>query len=138
MKKCMVKSLSMAAIIVGLTSSHSAWAHHSFAAYDMETCETLEGTVRNYQWTFPHTWIWLFVANDEGGEDIWGFQGEPPSNLGQDGWTRSSLTKGEKIKITFKPIADGRHGGAFSMVEKEDGTLLKGPVGHEDPCIPKE
>jgi len=138
MKNLLIKSLALVTTLFGFTVSQSALAHHSFASYDMETCKTLEGSVRNFQWTFPHTWIWLFVTNEKGEQDIWGFQGEPPSNLGQDGWTKTSLTKGDVIKITFKPLSDGRNGGAFSMVEKADGTRLVGPVGHEDPCVPKE
>ena len=113
-------------------------AHHSFTMFDIGKCETIEGTVRNYQWTFPHTWIWLFVPNSEGTQDIWGFEGEPPSNLAQDGWTSTSLKKGEKVKLTYSPLKDGRQGGAFSIVEFADGTKLLGPRGHADICVQEQ
>ena len=42
-----------------------AIAHHSFAMFDGEKTKLLEGTVKEFQWTNPHSWILLTVDNAE-------------------------------------------------------------------------
>src|SRR3954471_7043349 len=42
-----------------------ALAHHSFAMFDASKMVTLEGTVNEFQWTNPHAWILLMVADGE-------------------------------------------------------------------------
>lgn len=111
-----------------------AQAHHSWAAFDLTTCKVVEGTVRTFEWNFPHTWLWVYVPNKKGGEDVWGFEGEPPSNLGEHGWTRASLKKGDKVKVKFSPLKDGRNGGGFSRIVLADGKVLLGPRGGKDIC----
>lgn len=46
-----------------------AFAHHSFAMFDSSQNKTLEGTVKEFQWTNPHAWIMLTVAKDGESED---------------------------------------------------------------------
>ena len=52
-------------------------AHHSFAAFDMANQKTITGAVKQVDWTNPHIWIWLDVANDKGGTDTYAFEGMP-------------------------------------------------------------
>lgn len=122
--------LSLCGVTAGL-SGDIASAHHSFANFDNTKCVTLAGTVRNYEWTFPHSWIWITVQNNKGGTDIWGFEGEPPSNLSQRGWSKTSLKKGDKITVKFSPLRSGQMGGAFSSVTLPDGKVL---AGARDAC----
>ncbi len=42
-------------------------AHHSFATYDQTKTQTLKGTVKAFQWTNPHTVIWIMVQPEGGG-----------------------------------------------------------------------
>ena len=54
------KALILASIIVGV-STISGQAHHAFARFDPDREVTLEGTVKEFQWTSPHAWIMLTV-----------------------------------------------------------------------------
>ena len=38
-------------------------AHHSYAMFDMSKTVTLQGTIRDFQWTNPHSWIWIDVPD---------------------------------------------------------------------------
>ena len=40
-----------------------AAAHHSFAAFDMANQKTITGAITQVDWTNPHIWIWIDVAN---------------------------------------------------------------------------
>jgi hypothetical protein len=115
----------------------AAIAHHSFAMFDSNKCRYLTGTVRKFSWNYPHSWLWVDVPNKTGGVDAWGFEGEPPSNLAQDGWTRTSVVKGDKILVGYNPLRDGRNGGSFSAVKRSDGKVLTGALGKREVCTPK-
>jgi hypothetical protein len=100
-----------------------AAAHHSFAAFDMSNQKTVTGAVRQVDWTNPHIWIWIDVDNDKGGSDTYAFEGMSPNFLARRGWTRSTLHKGDKITVSYRPMRDGKNGGMFVS-----GTMASGKV----------
>ncbi|HLH43383.1 MAG TPA: DUF6152 family protein [Bryobacteraceae bacterium] len=125
----MTSSLPKFAIAAGLSLSLSALAlaHHSFAAFDVTTQKEITGTVKKFDYTNPHTWVWLDVPNDHGGVDTWGFEGMSPNYLGRRGWTRTTLKPGDKLTVTFRPMKDGQKGGMWVSGKRPNGeTLLMG------------
>ena len=49
-----------AACAVALSAAPlGAQAHHSYSMFDRAKTVTLTGTVKQYQWTNPHSWIQL-------------------------------------------------------------------------------
>ena len=124
--------------LLALTAASTSNAHHSFAMFDNTKCFNISGTVRTMQWNFPHSWIWLNVPDGKGGVVAWGFEGEPPSNLSQEGWKKTSLKKGDKVTVRYSPLRDGRNGGAFSGVTLADGSVLASVRGRNDICAPKK
>jgi len=112
----------LVSLLAGATSL--AVAHHSFAAFDITTEKTVTGTVKRFNYTNPHTWIWLDVANDQGGVDTWGFEGMSPNYLARRGWTRNTLKPGDKLTITFRPLRDGENGGMFLSAKRPSGEVL--------------
>lgn len=120
--------------LLALTGSSSALAHHSFAMFDATQCKVIAGTVRNFQWTFPHSWIWLNVPEKAGAPSVWGFEGEPPSDLSRQGWKKATLQKGDQVTLHYNPLRDKRMGGAFSSALLPDGTLLMAIRGKGDAC----
>jgi hypothetical protein len=101
-----------------------ALAHHSFAAFDVTTEKTISGTVKKFDYTNPHTWVWIDVPNDQGGVDTWGFEGMSPNYLGRRGWTRTTLKPGDKITVTFRPMKDGEKGGMWVSGKRPGGAVL--------------
>lgn len=120
-------SAKAAVMIIALMAGGSAFAHHSQAMFDMSKCLTVEGTVRNFQYQFPHSWLWVIVPNKQGGQDIWGFESASPSQMieVEPRWKKDVFKKGDKIKVKFSPIRDGRTGGAMALVTLPDGTNLR-------------
>jgi hypothetical protein len=99
-------------------------AHHSFAPFDMANQKTITGTVKQVEWTNPHTWIWLDVPNEQGAVEPWGFEGMSPNYLARRGWTRTTLKTGDKITVTYRPMRDGSKGGMFVSTKLGDGRML--------------
>jgi Family of unknown function (DUF6152) len=81
-------------------ASLPAFAHHSFAAeFDVKQPITLKGTVTKVEWTNPHVWIYIDVANESGTVEHWQCENGAPNALARMGWTRHSLNAGDKITV---------------------------------------
>ncbi|MEO6080755.1 MAG: DUF6152 family protein [Steroidobacteraceae bacterium] len=107
-----------------MVASGSAVAHHSFAMFDMSSQKTVAGTVKKVQWTNPHIWIWIDVANGKGGTEVYGFEGMSPNFLERRGWKRTTLKPGDAITVLYRPLRDGTNGGMFLSTKLPDGTAL--------------
>jgi hypothetical protein len=121
-------ALGLAGIAVAM-SAIPAFAHHSFAMFDAEKKVTLEGTVKEFQWTNPHSWILLTVSNAEGKPEQWAIEMGGPGGLARQGWVPKTLTPGMKVKTIIHPLRDGTAGGQFMAVTLPDGTELGNPNG---------
>ena len=111
-----------AAILNALAAPASA--HHSFAMFDRTNERRVEGVVRAFQWTNPHSWIQLLVTDDKGQAVEWSLEGGSPNILGRNGWKRTSLVPGDKVWVLIYPLKDGGPGGSFLEVHKPDGEVL--------------
>jgi len=110
-----------------------ALAHHSAAMFDMEKEVTLKGTVKDFQYTNPHSWL-IVVARGADGKDVeWSFESEGPSSLLRAGIKKSSVQVGDKISMTTHPMKDGRPAGQWLVLTKADGTMLA-PRGAPKPA----
>lgn len=115
----------MKTLIAALLLSVSlVYAHHSFSMFDMTKTVVLEATVKEFQWTNPHTFAWLDVPNKAGGVDTWGIEGMSPNFLGRRGWTKKTLKPGDKVTVTIYPLKDGQKGGTFLRCKLADGTEM--------------
>src|SRR3569833_1966281 len=103
----MVCAIALAAAATG------AQAHHSYAMFDRAKTVTLNGTIRQFQWTNPHSWIQLMVPNDAGGTDEWSIEMGSPFELLRVGWVSNTVKAGDKVSIQIHPVKDGSKGGGF-------------------------
>ena len=123
--KIHVKQALIAAAGVLSAVSGVATAHHSYAMFDMRSNVTLTGTVRDFQWTNPHSWLWIEVPNSAGGSDQWGIEGMSPNFLARRGWSKRTLKPGDKVSVLIHPVKEGQHGGSFLSVTLPDGTVMR-------------
>ena len=106
-------SLALAAIPVS--------AHHSGTMFDKDQEVTFEGVVKEFQYTNPHSWLIVYVNNEDGTVTTWGFEAEGPSRIRQSGIRRSDFPPGTKITITGHPMKDGRPAAAWIRAVRGDG-----------------
>jgi len=109
--------------VATLAVSVPAIAHHSFAMFDQKKVMTLNGTVREFQWTNPHSWIELDVPQRAGAQR-WSIELNSPNNLKRQGWKRDSLKPGDKVTVRIAPLRSGEHGGLFLDAKLPNGTVL--------------
>ena len=114
---------ALAAIVALAIAGAPAFAHHSTAAFDMQKTVEITGTVKDFQWTNPHTWTNVTVeAGKTAG--IYGLEGMSPNYLSRNGWTKHTLKAGDKISFEVHPLKDGRKGGFMVSAKLADGTVI--------------
>jgi hypothetical protein len=102
----------------------NAAAHHTHAHYETESV-VIEGTVTEFDWRAPHSWVTMTVVNAETGqEEEWLLESRAPGSLMQNGWTQQSLKPGDRVSVTMRPLKSGGTGGLLRSVEFPDGTVL--------------
>jgi hypothetical protein len=123
LKQAVLAAVVFAALTV---TAGIASAHHGYAVFDSSHQSTIAGTVKEFVWMNPHTWLWLDVPNTKGGVDAFGFEGMSPNFLGRRGWTRNTLKPGDQITVTFFPFKNpASKGGAFLGAKRPNGEELK-------------
>jgi len=107
------KAVSLTAV-VATTFTASALAHHSFAMFDAQKTVTLQGTVKEFEWVNPHSWL-RFMVNDEktGKPVLWAIELSSPGRLVTMGMRADSVKAGDEVSVTFHPMKDGTRGRQF-------------------------
>jgi hypothetical protein len=112
--RTLVGMAGVAAISLGAAP---AFAHHSFAMFDSTKNVTLDGTIKDFQWTNPHSWVQIVVKDPATGKDVeWSIEGGSPNGLARSGWKRTSLKPGDKAQVVIHPLKDGTAGGSLVTV----------------------
>jgi hypothetical protein len=101
-----------------------AVAHHSAAGIDRTKSLVVTGTVKEFRWTNPHSWIDLDVADDKGVTRTWSVEMTSPAFLLRAGWKSSTIKAGDKVSVTLRPFRNGDPGGLFMSVTLPDGRVL--------------
>jgi hypothetical protein len=87
-----------------LTAVASLDAHHSFAAdYIEEQTVTIEGDVIAFEFVFPHAWLHLNVADENGRLETFSVEWSNPGRLKQAGFSAGSFKPGDHLVITGSP-----------------------------------
>jgi len=105
------------------TAAASASAHHSFAMFDPQHPMQVEGTVKSWEFTNPHSWLILMVMKGDTPIE-YNIEGASVSTLIRQGFGPHTFSPGEKVTVTINPLKSGADGGAFVKAVKADGTTL--------------
>jgi len=100
-----------------------AAAHHSYSMFDMNKTIVLDAEVVRFKWQNPHAFIEADVTSPAGIER-WAIEMTSPNNLAQEGWKRTSLRPGDRVRIWVHPLRSGARGGSYAGVRLPDGSTL--------------
>ncbi len=128
MEKCWISRFVIAGALVAATTST---AHHSAAMFDRDKVVVLNGTVKEFQYTSPHSWVQVLVPGESDETIEWSVETSAPIVLLRRGIKRTSLEPGETVSVRAHPLQDGRPGALMIEVRKADGSVLNfvGPSG---------
>lgn len=101
-RKLMLLLLGGALVFVG-----RAHAHHSFAAtYFVDQSVTVNGTVKEFLWRNPHSFIKVEGPDDKGVMQTWSIEWGGGAQLSQAHVTRDTLKPGDHVVIVGNPGRD--------------------------------
>jgi hypothetical protein len=101
-----------------------AMAHHSPAAFDRTKEVKLSGTVKEFRWQNPHTWIEVIVKDDKGQDVVWGVELTSPTYLVRAGWKSNTIRPGDKVTVVGNPVRSGEPAAIFVSLTLADGRTL--------------
>lgn len=127
MRKALFTALVALGVLIGMTAS--GFAHHSAAMFEPTKTITVQGVVKEWQLTNPHSWLLVEVMGKDGKAAIWGFEAEGPSTLLRAGIHPSDLTAGTKLTITGRPMKDGQKAAIWVSAVRADGKKLDPRAG---------
>jgi hypothetical protein len=121
----------LAAVAAALTGAAAA-AHHSGAMFDRTRKVTVTGTVIQFQYVQPHSWIDVKTTGPDGKDKTWAFEAGAPIQMKMVGLTPDVLKVGDKITITGHPLRDGRSAAAFIELTLPNGKVYntRPPAGY--------
>ncbi len=110
-------------LAVGFLFASSGLAHHSDVGLDMESVVTFEGTVKEFHWRNPHVYFMVETVGDDGEPVEWSLQMGSTITVSRMGWSRDTLSPGDRITVEAHASLDGRPYGLAESVEKEGGIV---------------
>ena len=122
-----MRILTIALAAAGLAlAATPALAHHSFAMFDQTKEIELTGTVSEFQWTNPHSWLELNVTTAAGAQEHWSLESGSIHTLTRLGWKSKMVKPGDKVTVTLNPMKNGSNGGAMQSIVFADGKKITG------------
>lgn len=108
-----------------LAGATRAVAHHSTAMYDMANPVTVKGTVKRFEWTNPHAFIYLDVKDDKGASVEWEIELMSLNHLRSYGWVRSTVKTGDVVTATGGAARSGAPSMIAGVIELPDGRKIR-------------
>jgi len=105
-------------IVVAVATTN---AHHSATMFEQTKTITVEGVVKEFQYSNPHSWLLVDVKDKAGKVTTWGFEAEGPSTLQRAGIRPSEFPVGTKVTMTGRPMKDGTPAAIWVLAVRGDG-----------------
>lgn len=112
-----------------------ALAHHSHAMFDFTSDVEVSGTVKEFRWTNPHSWLHVMVENNDGAPVEYAIEMGSPAGLVHQGWEPTSVQPGDVVTVSMHPLRSGAPGGEIRYIVLPDGSSLG--EGHENAEFPE-
>ena len=127
--KRLVQGVVAAVVVAGLVAP--AFAHHSFAMYDMQQTKSFTGKLTRYIPGANHAQLLFELVGEDGkplvqnGKPLlWGVETGSAANLSRQGITVESFPVGTIIAVDLHPLRDGRPFGALAGLLIHCGNAL--------------
>jgi len=122
----LIHKLGIAVVVVAsmAITIPAAMAHHSGVEFDTTKIVELNGTIKEFQFKNPHTWIQVLVPNPKVESVEWSLEWGSPNALGRDGYRPTTFPVGAKVTVRINPMKNGSPAGAFIGAKLEGGKTI--------------
>lgn len=113
-------------LLLAAAASSPAVAHHSTAMYNTEVSVTITGTVKRFEWTNPHAFIYLDVKDEATGNLVeWEVEMMSLNHLKSYGWTSKTVKPGDVISCTGSRAKSGAPAMFAARMKLADGRDIR-------------
>jgi Family of unknown function (DUF6152) len=113
-------------VAVWLLIAVTTGAHHSTAMYDSQNPVTITGTVKKFEWTNPHAFVYIEVKDPKTGALVeWECEMMSLNHLRAYGWTSKTVKAGEMISATGAPAKSGAPAMIANRMKLPDGREIR-------------
>jgi hypothetical protein len=110
----------------GWLMTGSLTAHHSTAMYDSQNPITITGTVKKFEWTNPHAFVYLEVKDEKTGKVVeWEVEMMSLNHLRGYGWTSKTVKPGDPLSATGAPAKSGAPSMIANRMKLADGREIR-------------
>ena len=115
------------AAVVAAGLGGSVWAHHSFAAeFDGSKSLRIKGVLTKIEWTNPHSYFYIDVADENGKVVNWGCEAGAPGALSRRGFKKGDIKLGDTLVVDGYRAKDGSNILDARRVTLPDGRIVSG------------
>ena len=100
-------------------------AHQSTAMYDSQNPVTITGTVKKFEWTNPHAFVYLEVKDAQGKVTEWEVEMMSLNHLRAYGWTSKTVKAGDVFSATGAPARSGAPSMIANRMKLPDGREIR-------------
>ena len=130
-RQAMTRAFTTAVLALGAlaVTAVPGLAHHSATMFDDKKTVTVEGVVKEFQYTNPHSWL-LGGRDRQGrqGHDV-GIRGRGADDAAAAGIRPSDFKAGTKLTITGNPMKDGKPAAIWVDAVRADGKKFNPRAG---------
>jgi len=119
-----MRQMLVAMVVTLAAAAPSVQAHHSAAGFDNTKVKEITGTIKEFQFKNPHSWIQVIVEDEKGQQTEWSVEWGSPNNLGRQGIRPSTFPAGAKVTIRLNPMDNGGPAGGFVGAKFSDGKTV--------------
>jgi hypothetical protein len=115
-----LKRVGLGLLVAGTAASVPVQAHHSFpATYFVDQKVEIEGTVVQFLFRNPHSFVHVMAPDKDGVMQRWAVEWGAGGSLASDNISSDTLKPGDKVKITGSPARNAAdHRLRMSAIER--------------------
>ena len=111
-------------LVLALSAVAGLRAHHGSADYHVDRDVTVTGTVKEWKFSNPHTWVYITVTRPGGGVEEWNGEGPPLQWASARGGSHATLKTGETVRLVIYPSRREPRAGLIKRIERDGGETL--------------
>ena len=104
----------------------SIGAHHGLARFDTTHIVTMHGTVTDFQWINPHTYIYADLTDDHGKTANWSLECGSLAMLSRFGWSATTVKRGDRVTVEGFLAKDHSAYMSLQRIGLPNGKVLPG------------
>ena len=109
-------------LMLAFAAASPSSAHHSASMFDFTKQITLDGTVKDFNWSNPHVSVDILADGKDGAPStLWSIAASSPGVMIRSGWSKDTLKAGDRITLEFNPLRDGGLGGNIKKATLANG-----------------